>query len=52
VNTRRRKGLGLMGKKEAMVGALLRAVCTNIYNPVENLSMDSCDGGFLWSFRE
>jgi hypothetical protein len=32
--------------KEAMVDALLRAVCTDVRDQVKNLSIESCEGGF------
>jgi hypothetical protein len=34
------------------INALIRAVCMDLCDPIENPSIESCDRGFLWSFRE
>lgn len=37
---------------EGKVGAPVRAVCTDLYGPVENPFVESYGGGLLQSFRE
>jgi hypothetical protein len=37
---------------EGTVGTPMRAVCMDLYGPVENPAIEFCEGGVLQSFRE
>jgi hypothetical protein len=48
----RKEWLRVQRRLEGRINALIRAVCTDIHGPVENLAREFCTGCLLHSFWE